>query len=529
MYKDKTNKNNKSGKITNLYLANKNTLKRSSTLMVLLEKDIKSTGVITNWSSLHSRALTLICLNVVYYSEKTNKIKIYTGEEFYKQGSFNRSILELGYLPTRAIIKSLDNLKLIKYMPGGHKILKHSSGEILHIPFGSRLIITNTFLELLEKHINISDIRLQPQAIIRLRQPKSPLNVNSISTNYYHYSSRKNNNVKNRLNPKLISQTRQHILYKFNELLSSTTIVISRYAGDRYAGDKQILVSDKDETVRPHDKQYNRTFHEHFKGEKFTNHGRYYAPLSNLKRSRRSAILFDGEIAGEVDIVSSHVLIAYALNGYDLTTMPPAYKLDGIEDNDYGIRAIGSKTIRKLFKQSMMMLFNTLGVDRATQALRNWIIDELDELNEYNSNPENQIKYEVPDYWAAVVYVSSKMEVMGYRRSFTKQTSKKWPKDATNQYNRLRLIVEAMKAKHAPLENWFNNPNANGRLVYLESEVITDVIEHFTAKGVPCLPVHDSVVVPESSMSDLKDIIIKSLVERTGIDFKNKTKLTEIE
>ena len=71
---------------------------------------------------------------------------------------------------------------------------------------------------------------------------------------------------------------------------------------------------------------------------------------------------------------------------------------------------------------------------------------------------------------------------------------------AANQTHALRL-VEAVKARHAPIEKMLCS-DAGMRLMNIDARIMLTAADRLLAKGIHCIPIHDSIVVPEQHESE---------------------------
>lgn len=60
-----------------------------------------------------------------------------------------------------------------------------------------------------------------------------------------------------------------------------------------------------------------------------------------------------------------------------------------------------------------------------------------------------------------------------------------------------RRLLAHVEAHHRPIASWFRSGRGM-RLQYLDSAIAETVLRYLTLRRVPCLPVHDSFIVPES-------------------------------
>jgi len=76
---------------------------------------------------------------------------------------------------------------------------------------------------------------------------------------------------------------------------------------------------------------------------------------------------------------------------------------------------------------------------------------------------------------------------------------------AANQADALRL-VEALRARNAPIEKMLCS-DAGMRLMNIDARIMLTAADHLVAKGIPCVPIHDSIVVPEQYESEAREAL----------------------
>lgn len=70
-------------------------------------------------------------------------------------------------------------------------------------------------------------------------------------------------------------------------------------------------------------------------------------------------------------------------------------------------------------------------------------------------------------------------------------------------------IIAAAKQYHTPIADCFGS-GIGIKLQNYDARIAVNVVSHFTAKGVPCLPIHDSFIVDKRYKEQLKDVMIYS-------------------
>lgn len=68
-------------------------------------------------------------------------------------------------------------------------------------------------------------------------------------------------------------------------------------------------------------------------------------------------------------------------------------------------------------------------------------------------------------------------------------------------------IIAAAKQYHTPIADCFGS-GVGIKLQNYDAKIAVNVVSHFTAKGVPCLPIHDSFIIDKRFKEQLKDVMI---------------------
>ncbi len=85
---------------------------------------------------------------------------------------------------------------------------------------------------------------------------------------------------------------------------------------------------------------------------------------------------------------------------------------------------------------------------------------------------------------------------------FSEKPLRGWPGDTASDTNgvALREALRAVAARHPALVPHFYSGIAH-RAMFMESEILIDVLLRLIGEDVPALPVHDAVIIPESALS----------------------------
>jgi hypothetical protein len=81
---------------------------------------------------------------------------------------------------------------------------------------------------------------------------------------------------------------------------------------------------------------------------------------------------------------------------------------------------------------------------------------------------------------------------------------------------KMRLIKD-IYLFHAPIAHLFGKPLGT-KFMFLESEILIDVLLELNEKGITALPIHDCVLVKGSVADKAKDIMLRVFNEHTGVE-----------
>lgn len=87
-----------------------------------------------------------------------------------------------------------------------------------------------------------------------------------------------------------------------------------------------------------------------------------------------------------------------------------------------------------------------------------------------------------------------------------------------------RELLDAMCEHHAPIKEHYFGTGIGRHLQYIDSQIAEAVLLHFTNIEVPCLPIHDSFIVPAGYKEELYGVMNRYAKEITGIDITIKGK-----
>lgn len=217
-----------------------------------------------------------------------------------------------------------------------------------------------------------------------------------------------------------------------------------------------------------HEKLIYRIFHD----DQATTGGRIYGPLwQRIPRDARSYITINGEPTCEIDICSTHPLIAYAFEDIDLTSSlgkyGKPYELSFMDSSD--------PAITEICKKALLTIFNSQSQEEARKAL--W--DDIRKREDLKC-----------------CYMALKS--LGI--------------DAKH-------IVYGLQLKHQRINDYHFN-DAWKNLMYSESEIAMRVVSHFIKSNKVILTVHDSFIVQTRYKEELENVIIHEIQEELDFSFK---------
>ena len=178
----------------------------------------------------------------------------------------------------------------------------------------------------------------------------------------------------------------------------------------------------------------------------------------NLSQEDRKNITFGGKSAVEADFKGLHINMLYAQVGHPAPSDP------------YALISGTNNAMRKIVKKMLLVSINaksdreTVGVMVGYEAK---LKDQL-KTNGYLNYEENQILSQLSH----------------------------WRKDGWWE------LLAKIKTAHAPILEFFCS-DAGGWLMYKDSQIIMTAILALIRQGIPCLPVHDSIIGPEAQQEIL--------------------------
>jgi hypothetical protein len=81
----------------------------------------------------------------------------------------------------------------------------------------------------------------------------------------------------------------------------------------------------------------------------------------------------------------------------------------------------------------------------------------------------------------------------------------------------LKAVIEAITLRHASVAHLFNN-GVGMKTMFIESEILLEVLLRLMEQGIVALPIHDAVMVSECDEDQAKEVMYQVFREKTGID-----------
>lgn len=163
----------------------------------------------------------------------------------------------------------------------------------------------------------------------------------------------------------------------------------------------------------------------------------------SLSQATRRTVTINQEPTVELDYSGLHVAMLYARKGIQMTEKP--YKID---END---------EMKPIYKKLLLTVINAEDENKAINSMK----QEVWELQQSPILKERDLKF--------LTAVTS--------------SNPDW-----------KSLIGKVKKAHAPIRDYFCS-DEGVNLQRIDSKIMLDVVGHFTQEGIPCLPVHDSVII----------------------------------
>jgi hypothetical protein len=96
----------------------------------------------------------------------------------------------------------------------------------------------------------------------------------------------------------------------------------------------------------------------------------------------------------------------------------------------------------------------------------------------------------------------------------------RWPKELSAFFSagtKASEVVQAITNHHRPIADLFFR-GTGLKAMFLESEIMIDVLFQLRNQGVVALPVHDCLIVPQSQEDLARDIMVETFERHVGVD-----------
>ena len=81
----------------------------------------------------------------------------------------------------------------------------------------------------------------------------------------------------------------------------------------------------------------------------------------------------------------------------------------------------------------------------------------------------------------------------------------------------IRSLLDWLKMVHAPIAEYIHSKKGLN-LQYLDSQITEAILMSMTKQGIPCLPVHDSYVVPAQHEAELQEAMMEEYRKVMGFE-----------
>lgn len=215
--------------------------------------------------------------------------------------------------------------------------------------------------------------------------------------------------------------------------------------------------------------------------------GRYYGRYQQLPKLDRQKLLINEERVAEPDYSGLHINLIYAQAGLQFS------------GNAYSVGKYKESTIKAV----MLRLLNSDGLSQLIGQINksaSGIVPKL--FNEYQeafalSEREGLPKPNKPAC------------LNGFIENIPAGTDGK-------------TLLNAIMHKHRKVKHLLGSKDIGLRLQNIDSKIISDVLQELVKLGIPALPVHDSMIVPDSDRQLVVNIMKRSYRANTGFDIEVK-------
>lgn len=218
--------------------------------------------------------------------------------------------------------------------------------------------------------------------------------------------------------------------------------------------------------------------------------GRWYASFQNRLKYQRVLIGCNDVPCVELDIKASYIQIAYAKAGIDFTSLGhDPYSINGLTCDKRGSHE--EQINRELCKIALLSRFRTKTMSGAVKATVKSIMEGL----EIGSLPK------------------------GCLTSVVKQLFQFDTEEHDTAYKKAKLIVEGVSARNAAISSEFGK--VANTYMNMEANMIHDVVGKLMALKIPCLLMHDSIIVPVDRANEASYFLVWGIQKHYGMAYEN--------
>jgi hypothetical protein len=203
-----------------------------------------------------------------------------------------------------------------------------------------------------------------------------------------------------------------------------------------------------------------------FNGGSFKLGGRFYGSHQSLKKDERKTITIDGESTVELDFKCLHPTMLY----HQIGKQPPSDCYSIFGDNRDAV-------IRPIAKSVLLIGLNAKDKIGTVRALH----------EKWFHKPKS-----IPKGFNSIREVLDRCNVANFAD-----------------------LIDLFQKRHAPIAHYFCSGEGI-RLQYLDSEIMSLILSNCVAEGIPALPVHDSIVVPEQYSARAEAIMHDAYMKEIG-------------
>lgn len=222
--------------------------------------------------------------------------------------------------------------------------------------------------------------------------------------------------------------------------------------------------------------------------------GRWYCDWQQLPSEKRKQIRFKRSQSVEIDFTAMHVGLVYALANKQLD-----WTIDPYQKGEL------SKYPRKFVKLALLRLLNSdsLSAFKATVTLSG------------KADTQKRVKADRLDYQANLIAYGH-LAKQGFTQPPEKPPLLDMVIDNTPVGVTGEQFLNDFLTAHSAIAEYIGQADLGIKLQWVDSEVMTTILAKLTALGIPSIPIHDSVIVPQRDQAKTTEIMLESYELVTG-------------